>query len=44
MVERDLALAAYEGQPLHLMHLSAKESVEALAARAGARRCRRPAR
>ena len=32
MVERDLSLAAYEAQPLHLMHLSAKESVEALAA------------
>jgi dihydroorotase len=31
MVERDLALAAYEGQRLHLMHLSAKESVAALA-------------
>jgi dihydroorotase len=31
MVERDLALAAYEGQPLHLLHLSARESVEALA-------------
>ena len=30
MVERDLALAAYEGQPLHLLHLSARESVEAL--------------
>jgi len=30
MVERDLALAAYEVQPLHLMHLSARESVEAL--------------
>jgi len=30
MVERDLALAAYEGRPLHLMHLSARESVEAL--------------
>src|SRR5438067_8769879 len=30
MVERDLALAGYEGQPLHLMHLSARESVEAL--------------
>jgi dihydroorotase len=30
MVERDLALAAYEGQPLHLMHLSAWESVDAL--------------
>ena len=35
MVERDLALAAYEGQPLHLLHLSARESVEALAPRAG---------
>jgi len=31
MVGRDLALAAYEEQPLHLMHLSAKESVELLA-------------
>ena len=30
MVERDLALAAYEEQPLHLMHLSAAESVAAL--------------
>jgi dihydroorotase len=30
MVERDLSLAAYEGRPLHLMHLSAKESVDAL--------------
>ena len=30
MVERDLALAAYEQQPLHLMHLSARDSVEAL--------------
>jgi len=30
MVERDLALAAYERQPLHLMHLSARDSVEAL--------------
>jgi len=32
MVGRDLALAAYEDQPLHVMHLSAKESVELLAA------------
>jgi dihydroorotase len=31
MVGRDLALAAYEHQPLHIMHLSAKESVELLA-------------
>ena len=30
MVERDLSLAGYEGQPIHLMHLSARESVEAL--------------
>jgi dihydroorotase len=30
MVERDLSLAAYEQQPLHLLHLSARESVQAL--------------
>ena len=30
MVERDLSLAGYEHRPLHLMHLSAKESVDAL--------------
>jgi dihydroorotase len=30
MVGRDLALAAYEEQPLHLMDLSARESVELL--------------
>jgi dihydroorotase len=30
MVERDLALAGYEDQPLHLLHLSAAESVAAL--------------
>jgi dihydroorotase len=30
MVERDLSLAGYERQPLHLLHLSARESVEAL--------------
>jgi dihydroorotase len=30
MVERDLSLAAYERQPLHLLHLSALESVDAL--------------
>jgi dihydroorotase len=30
MVGRDLALAAHEGQPVHLLHLSARESVEAL--------------
>jgi len=32
MVERDLALAAYERRPLHLLHVSARESVEALRA------------
>src|SRR5204863_5920266 len=31
MVGRDLALAAYEEQPLHFMHLSARESVELVA-------------
>src|SRR3954469_23598872 len=36
MVERDLSLAAYEGQPLHLLHLSARESVEAVARARGA--------
>jgi dihydroorotase len=36
MVERDLALAAYEGQSLHLLHLSARESVDALRAARGA--------
>jgi dihydroorotase len=30
MVERDLALAGYEEQPVHLLHLSAAESVAAL--------------
>jgi dihydroorotase len=30
MVERDLSLAGVEGRPLHLMHLSARESVAAL--------------
>ena len=30
MVERDLSLAGYEGRTLHLMHLSARESVAAL--------------
>jgi dihydroorotase len=32
MVERDLSLAAYERRPVHLMHLSARESVDALRA------------
>ncbi|MBV8479809.1 MAG: dihydroorotase [Actinobacteria bacterium] len=30
MVERDLALAGYEAQPIHLLHLSSAESVAAL--------------
>jgi dihydroorotase len=30
MVERDVALASYEDEPVHLMHLSAAESVVAL--------------
>ena len=30
MVSRDLAIAAYEGRPLHVLHLSARESVDAL--------------
>ncbi len=30
MVERDLALAAYEDRPVHLQHLSARASVEAV--------------
>jgi dihydroorotase len=30
MVGRDLALAAYESQPVHLLHLSARESVDEL--------------
>ena len=32
MVERDLSLAAFEGRPVHLLHLSARESVEAVRA------------
>jgi dihydroorotase len=30
MVERDLSLARFEEQPIHLLHLSARESVQAL--------------
>jgi dihydroorotase len=30
MVERDLSLAAYEGRPVHLQHLSARGSVDAV--------------
>src|SRR4051795_8267951 len=35
MVARDIALAAYENQPLHVMHVSAKESVELIAGAEG---------
>lgn len=30
MVARDLALAGYEGRPIHILHVSARESVEAV--------------
>ena len=36
MVGRDLALAAYEAQPIHLLHLSARESVVELRRAQGA--------
>ena len=32
MVERDLSLAAYERRPVHVMHVSARESIEKLRA------------
>jgi dihydroorotase len=32
MVERDLALAAYEQRPVHVLHVSARESVDAVRA------------
>ena len=32
MVERDLSLAAYERRPVHILHLSARESVDAVRA------------
>jgi dihydroorotase len=35
MVERDLSLAAYDDAPLHLLHLSARESVDAVRAAQG---------
>ena len=44
MVGRDLALAAYEEQPLHLLHLSARESVDELRQRPRGRGRRRAAR
>jgi dihydroorotase len=36
MVERDLALAGYEERPVHVLHLSARESVDALRRARGA--------
>jgi dihydroorotase len=36
MVERDLALAAYEQRPVHVLHVSARESVAAVQAAQGA--------
>ncbi len=36
MVERDLSLAAYEGRPVHFLHLSARESVDAVRSARGA--------
>ncbi len=44
MVERDLALAAYEERPLHLLHLSARESVDGRASRTRAWRSPPPPR
>ena len=38
MIARDAALAAYEDARIHVQHLSARESVEAVAAREGGRR------
>ena len=35
MIERDCSLAAYEQRPLHIMHLSARESVAAVRAAQG---------
>ena len=43
-VSRELSLAGDTRQPLHLMHLSARESVELLAGAPGGRRRRRAAR
>ena len=43
MVARDCALAEYEGARIHIQHLSARESVEAIAA-AKARGVASPAR
>ena len=37
MVERDLSLAAYESRPLHILHVSARESVDAIRAARAAR-------
>ena len=44
MIARDCALAAYEDARIHVQHLSAVESVEAVARRQGGRGARSPAR
>jgi dihydroorotase len=36
MVERDLSLAAFEARPIHVLHVSARQSVDALRAARGA--------
>ena len=38
MIARDCAIAGYEGARIHIQHLSARESVEAIARGEGARR------
>ena len=40
MVARDALLAGYEDGRIHIQHLSARESVEALARRQGSAACR----
>ena len=44
MIARDAALAAYEDARIHVQHLSARESVEAVARGQGRRRAASPAR
>ena len=44
MIARDAALAAYEDARIHVQHLSARESVEAVARGEGRPGCGSPAR
>ena len=44
MIARDCALAAYEEARIHVQHLSARESVEAVERGQGRRGARSPAR